>query len=57
MIFRFSNYILDVDVDRTRAFYGRPDVLTTSEKCTCAGRQKIEIDAHLPWVFPEKTGD
>ena len=37
MIFRFSNFVLDVDVDRTRAFYAREDVETTSEKCVCAG--------------------
>ena len=33
MIFRFGNYTLDVDVERTRAFYARDDVKTTSEQC------------------------
>ncbi|MBQ9780472.1 MAG: hypothetical protein IJW00_05965 [Clostridia bacterium] len=42
MIFRFSNYILDIDVDRTHVFYDRPDVLITSEKCTCAGCQNYD---------------
>ena len=42
MIFRFGNYTLDVDVDRTRAFYVRDDVKTTSEQCTCAGCRNFE---------------
>ncbi len=42
MIFRFGNYTLDVDVDRTRAFYAREDVETTSEKCTCQGCQNYD---------------
>ncbi len=37
MIFRFGDYILDVDVDRTLAFYAREDVKTTSEQCSCQG--------------------
>ena len=42
MIFRFSNFVLDVDVDRTRAFYAREDVETTSEKCACQGCQNYD---------------
>ena len=42
MIFRFGNYTLDVDVERTRAFYAREDVKTTSEQCTCAGCQNYD---------------
>ena len=42
MIFRFGNYTLDVDVDRTRAFYSRDDVKTTSEQCICAGCQNFD---------------
>ena len=42
MIFRFSDYVLDIDVDRTRAFYARDDVKTTSEQCTCAGCQNFD---------------
>ena len=42
MIFRFGNYTLDVDVERTRAFYARGDVKTTSQQCTCAGCQNFD---------------
>jgi hypothetical protein len=42
MIFRFSDYVLDIDVDRTREFYAREDVETTSEKCTCQGCQNYD---------------
>ena len=42
MIFRFSNFVIDVDVERTRAFYAREDVETTSEKCTCQGCQNYD---------------
>ncbi|MBQ7911247.1 MAG: hypothetical protein IJ363_10750 [Clostridia bacterium] len=42
MIFRFGNYTLDVDVERTRAFYARGDVKTTSQQCTCAGCQNYD---------------
>ena len=37
MILRFSDYTLDIDVDRTRAFYDSPAVLATSEQCSCPG--------------------
>ena len=36
MIFKLSNYTLDIDVERTRAFYERADIPTTSEQCGCA---------------------
>jgi hypothetical protein len=42
MIFRFSDFVVDVDVERTRAFYSREDVPTTSEKCSCAGCQNYD---------------
>ena len=42
MIFRFGNYTLDVDVERTRAFYARGDVKTTSQQCICAGCQNFD---------------
>ena len=42
MIFRFANFVIDVDVDRTREFYAREDVETTSEKCTCQGCQNYD---------------
>lgn len=35
MIFRLNNCVLDIDADRTRAFYDRPDVPTMSEQCGC----------------------
>ena len=37
MIFRFSDYVLDIDVEHTRAFYAREDVRITSEQCSCQG--------------------
>ena len=42
MIFRFGDYTLDIDVERTRAFYARPDIEITSEKCSCAGCQNYD---------------
>ena len=42
MIFRFSDFVLDVDVERTRAFYERDDVKTTSEQCVCQGCQNYD---------------
>lgn len=42
MIFRLNNCILDIDVDRTRAFYGRPDVPTVSEQCDCINCRNFE---------------
>ena len=42
MIFRFSDFVIDVDVERTREFYSREDVETTSEKCTCQGCQNYD---------------
>lgn len=42
MIFRFSDYVLDIDVERTRAFYAREDVRITSEQCSCQGCQNYD---------------
>lgn len=42
MIFTFGPYTLDIDVERTRALYDRPDVEVTSEQCTCAGCQNYD---------------
>lgn len=42
MIFRLSDFVLDVDVERTRAFYERDDVKTTSEQCVCQGCQNYD---------------
>ena len=35
MIIKFSNFTLDIDIERTRAFYERSDVPTMSEQCDC----------------------
>ncbi len=51
MLFTFGSYTLDIDVDRTRAFYARPDVKTTSEKCVCTGCQNY--DAAILLASPE----
>lgn len=37
MLIRLSDYTLDIDLPRTRAFYQSPAALTTSEQCTCPG--------------------
>ena len=42
MIFHLTNFILDVDVERTRAFYRHPEVPTTSEGCTCEDCQNFD---------------
>lgn len=42
MIFTFGSYTLDIDVERTQAFYSRHDIETTGEKCTCAGCQNYD---------------
>ncbi|MBQ7380247.1 MAG: hypothetical protein IJW70_11295 [Clostridia bacterium] len=42
MLFHLADFIIDVDVERTRAFYERSDVPTTSEGCTCSGCQNFD---------------
>ena len=42
MKIRFSEFLLDVDVERTRAFYERDDVKTSSESCPCYGCQNFD---------------
>lgn len=42
MVFHLADAIIDVDVERTRAFYARPDVPTTSQGCSCAGCQNFD---------------
>ena len=42
MLFHLADAIIDVDVERTRAFYARPDVLTTSQGCSCTGCQNFD---------------
>lgn len=42
MIFYFANYVLDVDVDRTRSYYERTDVPTMSQQCDCIDCQNFD---------------
>ena len=42
MLFHLADAIIDVDVERTRAFYARPDVPTTSRGCSCTGCQNFD---------------
>ena len=35
MIFKYANFTIDVDVERTRAFYQRADVPIVGEQCGC----------------------
>lgn len=42
MLFHLADFIIDVDVERTRAFYKRTDMPTTSECCTCWGCQNFD---------------
>lgn len=42
MLFHLADFIIDVDVERTRAFYERSDVPSTSQGCTCPGCQNFD---------------
>lgn len=42
MLFHLADFIIDVDVERTRAHYARPDLPTTSRGCTCEGCQNFD---------------
>ncbi len=42
MIIEFSSFILDIDVERTRAFYERSDVRPISEQCSCVGCRNFD---------------
>lgn len=42
MLFHLADAIIDVDVERTRAFYARPNVPTTSQGCSCTGCQNFD---------------
>ena len=37
MIFNFNDYVLDVDVEKTREFYNSDDCPVTSLGCVCDG--------------------
>ena len=41
MIFRFGRYTLDVDVEKTKAFYNSNLSVTTSESCSCDRCQRF----------------
>ncbi len=42
MIINFANFVLEVDVERTRAFYERSDILTMSQQCDCVNCQNFD---------------
>ena len=42
MIFKYANFTIDVDVERTRAFYQRADVPTMGGQCGCIPCQNFE---------------
>ena len=42
MIFKLNNCILDIDVERTRAFYERTDIKSIGEQCSCCGCQNFD---------------
>ena len=42
MIISFSEYTFDIDVERTRAFYNRADVLPMGEDCGCIGCRNFD---------------
>ena len=41
MIFQFGRYTIDVDVEKTRAFYASEYSVTTSEACSCDRCQRF----------------
>lgn len=42
MIIKLNDCILDVDVERTRAFYERSDVHTIAQQCSCINCQNFD---------------
>ena len=42
MVFRLGNYTLDIDVEKTRAFYDRPDIFTAGKVCECIDCQNFD---------------
>ncbi len=42
MILKFNQYIINIDVERTRAFYEGSSAITTSQQCTCSGCQNFD---------------
>ena len=42
MIFHLNKFIVDIDVERTRTLYDRPDVPTISEQYDCVNCQNFE---------------
>ena len=43
MIIKLKNFILDIDVDRTREFYSRKDIVAATEECNCVGCQNFNM--------------
>ena len=46
MILKLKDCILDVDIERTRAFYERSDVPYVSRQCNCVNCQNFRMDKH-----------
>lgn len=42
MIIKFASFVIDVDVERTRAFYERSDIPTMSQQCECINCQNFD---------------
>ena len=42
MLFTFSDYQIEVDVERTRAFYNSETSIPTSKQCSCDGCQNYD---------------
>ena len=42
MIIKFASFVIDVDVERTRAFYERADIPTMSQQCKCINCQNFD---------------
>ena len=53
MVFEFGNYKLDIDVEKTREFYGRAGRIT--DGCTCQGCRNYEKWAASVWAEPKQT--
>ena len=43
MVIKFGSFVLDIDVERTRAFYERADIPTMSKQCECINCQNFDI--------------
>lgn len=68
MIFEFGRYILDVDVEKTKAFYQSQFSTKTNERCSCPRCQRFSKEIltssnvvldflHSLGVDPQKAGE